>query len=78
MATTGEIVFSLHRYNPRRAARGVEAAEVRLVDGGEEFFLWMSQTDIRKNIEEFGPQQGLLDAAEAYRRNVDFPAVVRN
>jgi len=33
--------------------------------------VWMSQTDIRKNIEEFGPQQGLLDAQEAYRKNVE-------
>ena len=67
----------LVRYNPRRRARGVEAAEVE-IDGEEEgvapLRLWMSQADIRNNIAQFGQLEGFVAALEAYRQNQPFPA----
>ena len=66
--------FELHRYNPRRASRGAEAAEVKVTwpDGGEEY-LWMSKRDLKENMKEFGACDGLLDALNAYAKGVAFP-----
>ena len=62
--------FELIRYNPRRKARGAEAAEVRCTwDGDETADLWMSEKDIKRNIKVYGPQKGLTDALKAYRQN---------
>ena len=49
-----EIDFKFSRYNPRRAARGVEAVEVIVIENGEEHYLWMSKSDLSKNIMIFG------------------------
>lgn len=66
--------FKLERFNPRRAARGVGAAEVKVQeDGHDPIYLWMSKVDIRNNEKEFGPHPELTKALEAYRSNVDFP-----
>jgi hypothetical protein len=64
--------FELHRYNPRRKARGVEAAEMKVTwPDGEVEYLWMSEADIRANIKEFGPSAGLGRAVGAYVANVE-------
>lgn len=60
----------LRRFNPRRAARGVEAAEVEI--GGE--LLWMSKKDIANNRKLFGDLPGLVAAAEHYQTNQEYPA----
>tara|TARA_R110002072_G_scaffold238769_2_gene396366 strand:+ start:288364 stop:288951 length:588 start_codon:yes stop_codon:yes gene_type:complete len=64
-----EIPCRLLRFNPRRAARGAEAAEVEI--GSD--VLWMSRRDISRNITEFGPLPGLLAAQSAYNAGVDYP-----
>lgn len=73
----GGTTFRLYRYNPRRRARGVEAAEVEVTwpDGDKEL-LWMTQQDIRDNLKQFGDSQGLRDALEAYRLNAMPPNTV--
>ncbi len=64
------MTFELYQYNPRRKARGVEAARVKVVDDdGEEHLLWMTPMDIQANLKEFGESKGLRDALEAYRIN---------
>lgn len=63
-----QIVCRLIRFNPRRAARGVGAAEVEL--NGE--VLWMTRRDIDLNIRDWGELPGLLHAKDAYKANVDF------
>ena len=62
--------FELARFNPRRAARGVEAAEVKVIypDGIVEY-LWMSADDIMENIETWGRCNGLAAALDAYQPN---------
>lgn len=52
-STTGS--DSPDRFNPRRRARGGEAASVRVTwpDGDEEI-LWMSERDIKANMKEWG------------------------
>jgi hypothetical protein len=66
----GRPKFELHRYNPRRAARGAEASEVKVTwPDGEEEYLWMSKRDINANMKEWGACDGLLDALNAYRQN---------
>lgn len=65
----------LLRFNPRRAARGAPAAEVKLTvaaDGWEDI-LWMDETDIRLNIRELGMLPGLLAAMQAYKTREEFP-----
>lgn len=61
-------LFTLVRFNPRRAQRGAEAAEVEVTwaDGDTET-LWMSAKDIRENLKQYGEQEGLLHALESYR-----------
>jgi hypothetical protein len=70
--------FELISYNPRLAARGAEAAEVRVTwPDGDSFCVWMSRRDVKNNIKERGASKGLLDALEAYKVNkkVDFACV---
>lgn len=67
--------FKLSRYNPRRAARGKEAAEVEVTyPDGESECLWMSIGDIRNNIHQWGESAGLTAALEAYKTNTEYPA----
>lgn len=66
----------LVRYNPRRKARGAEAAEVTVVwDDGEHQTLWMSERNLKYNIKLHGPLQGFNDALEAYKANQTFPPI---
>ena len=66
----------LVRYNPRRKARGAEAAEVTVAWGdGEQQTLWMSERDLKANIKQHGRLQGFVDALEAYKANQTFPPV---
>ncbi|MCE9664491.1 hypothetical protein LY622_13715 [Halomonas sp. M5N1S17] len=59
--------FRLIEFNPRRASRGAEAARVEVTySEGDMDELWMSPRDIRNNIREFGQQEGLQKALEAY------------
>lgn len=64
--------FILERFNPIRASRGVGAAEVTIRSMDLETTMWMTQRDIERNLKEFGPQQGLLDAKKAYELGVRF------
>lgn len=66
--------FKLNRFNPRRAMRGAPAAELVVsCEGQEDDVLWMDERDIKRNIAEFGPHPGLLEAKEAYRTRKEFP-----
>jgi hypothetical protein len=56
-------VFKFIEFNPRRNARGVEAARVE-VDNG---WLWMSKNDIVANIKNFGAHPELLKALANYK-----------
>lgn len=68
---TDRPTFKLHSYNPRRRARKVEAAHVLVTwPNGKEELLWMNERDIRANIKEFGPCEGLEAARNAYRLNL--------
>jgi hypothetical protein len=69
--TTKEIpLFTLLRFNPRRAQRGAEAAEVEVTwPDGEIETLWMSKKDIRENAKEYGWQSGLRAALASYSPN---------
>jgi hypothetical protein len=63
-------LFTLVRFNPRRAQRGAEAAEVEVTwPDGETETLWMSRKDLRDNAKEYGSQAGITAALDAYRRN---------
>lgn len=67
---------TLTRYNPRRKARGAEAAEVSVVwDDGEQDTLWMSERNLKENIKLYGKLQGFVDALEAYKANQTFPPI---
>jgi hypothetical protein len=62
------MTFDLVEFNPRRVARGVEGARVRITyfDGATEL-LWMYPSDIMENLETFGDSPGLQDALTAYQ-----------
>jgi len=55
--------FKFIEFNPRRKARGAEAARVAC-DGS---WLWMSKRDVELNIRDFGPHPELLKALESYK-----------
>lgn len=64
--------FELYCYNPRRHARGKEAAQVMVTwPDGKKQLLWMSPRDIKDNIAEFGDCSGLRLALDAYRNKVE-------
>lgn len=55
--------FTFLEFNQRRAMRGAPAARVQVdADGG---WLWMSASDIKKNVKEFGPDPELMKALAA-------------
>lgn len=58
--------FRFVEFNDRRYARGAEAARVAVRSVAGEELLWMSKSDIKKNIKAFGPSAELLKAYEAY------------
>lgn len=70
-----EFEFRLMRFNPRRAMRKAPAAEVLVSsEGMQDDLLWMSERDLARNIEEFGPHPELLKAKQHYRTREEFPA----
>jgi hypothetical protein len=58
--------FQFIEFNPRRAQRGADAARVGVFENGEENWLWMSKSDISKNMMQFGRDAELVKAYEAY------------
>lgn len=72
-AIADDLTYKLIRFNPRRAARKVGAAEVEISDGDNEVRLWMTKRDVEKNILEFGDHKGLRDALNAYKAGKEFP-----
>lgn len=60
-------IFRFVEFNPHRASRGAEAARVEVTySEGDIDLLWMSPRDLRNNIRDFGPQEGLQKALDAY------------
>ena len=55
--------FRFVEFNPRRAARGARAARVE-VNGDS---VWMSLSDLKKNVVIFGPLAAFTEAIEAYK-----------
>ena len=64
MTTESPQHFRFIEFNDRRAMRGAEAARVEVDPSGE--WLWMSKSDIKQNIREFGNHQELQKALLAY------------
>lgn len=48
------MLIKFNEFNKRRAMRGIEAAHFDITDDeGEEYYLWMSKQDIKRNIKAF-------------------------
>lgn len=60
--------FRFEEFNPRRAMRGAPAARIWITPdvGQEEFWVWMSAADLRKNLKTFGEHEGLRAGLVAY------------
>ena len=59
--------FRFIEFNDRRYARGAEAARDAVIPEGDcEDWLWMSKSDIAKNMMTFGRHPELVKAHEAY------------
>ena len=58
-----DFTFKFIEFNPRRAARGAQAARVE-VNGD---LVWMSLSDLKKNVTIFGPLAAFTQAIEAYK-----------
>ena len=61
-----DIEFRFIEFNVRRYARGADAARVEITEDGEKDWLWMSKSDIAKNIMTFGRHPELVIAHAAY------------
>lgn len=59
-----EIKFRFVEFNPLRSMRGEDAARVEVMPIG---YLWMSKSDIEKNIKFYGPHPELKKALDAYK-----------
>lgn len=61
------MTFEFIEFNPRRAMRGADAARVRAIhDDGSDDVLWMSKSDIAKNMMAFGRCDELVKAHDSY------------
>jgi hypothetical protein len=58
-----DFTFRFLEFNQRRAARGARAARVE-VNGN---LVWMSLSDLKKNVVVFGPLAAFTQAIEAYK-----------
>ena len=56
--------FRFIEFNDRRAMRRADAARVEIDPDGE--WLWMNRSDLKKNIDKFGPHPDLKKALAAY------------
>lgn len=66
-----EFTFRFIGFNPIRHRRGVAAARVIvIVDGVEDDVLWMSEKDLRNNLEIFGESAALCSALAHYMGEV--------
>ncbi|GAB4059133.1 hypothetical protein [Uliginosibacterium sediminicola] len=62
------VEFRFIEFNDVRALRGKEAARVGVSEeGGAERWLWMSISDIERNMSEFGRHPELIKARAAYK-----------
>ena len=57
--------FVFIKFNPRRKMRGAPAARVQVDRSG--VWLWMSRSDLQKNIKAFGAHSELLKALAEYK-----------
>lgn len=57
--------FKFVEFNPRRKARGAEACRVEVTDEHGTYWLWMSKSDIGRNMMEHGADDELQKAWEA-------------
>lgn len=64
MGETNAMHWRFIEFNPRRAARSVEAAMVETHPAGD--WLWMSRKDIKNNMRDFGTRPELEKALQAY------------
>jgi len=61
--------FEFLEFNGRRYSRTPDAAKVGFDDGkGSAGWLWMSLSDIKKNIKQFGEHPELLKAKAEYTK----------
>jgi len=63
------ISFTLLEFNKRRTLRGAEGARMGIEDSktGGDYWLWMSPSDINKNIKLYGEHPALIQALESYK-----------
>ena len=60
--------FKFVEFNARRAMRGAEAVRVLATyEDGTEDLLWMSKSDIGRNMMAYGRHPELVKAHEAYK-----------
>jgi hypothetical protein len=65
--------FKFLEFNPIRHSRGAPAARVEVWENDRGVisacdWLWMTKSDIKKNILEWGEDPGLLEALSHYER----------
>jgi len=66
------IEMKIVQVNVRRMQRGAEGVQIGVFENGECVdCLWMSPSDIKKNIKEFGENEAFLTALECYRLRRD-------
>lgn len=59
--------YTLIEFNQTRHFRGKEAAKIRIIEpNGDDYWLWMGVSDIKKNIKQFGEQDAFTQALAAY------------
>ncbi|MDO8415535.1 MAG: hypothetical protein Q7S87_04925 [Agitococcus sp.] len=59
--------YTLLEFNHTRHSRGKEAAKIKIIEpNGDDYWLWMSVSDIKKNIKQFGEQDAFTQALAAY------------
>ena len=66
------ITFKIDRVNINRMRRGADGVEMAVYEDGTKVdLLWVSPSDIRKNIKTFGPCEAFTVALECYKFRTD-------
>lgn len=61
-----QVTFKFLEFNARRHARKVEAARVEVTYAGQDQVLWMSKSDLQKNLQIYNDDPELLKALGSY------------
>lgn len=73
-----KVTFEFYRFNVYRKRRGAEAVQMKVFENGQQVaLLWISRSDINKNIRAFGMCEELRRGLQCYQMGRDPKEIIK-